>query len=157
MSSINLFSLAKTINASLFLIISLLHIYWAVKGLFQPNQSFLSLVIPEIDKELAFKPGIGTTLLVALALLVASFISIWAIQPIYKGTSPFFVSERWCIYGNLTIAIVFGVRAMGDFKYVGFFKKIRHTQFAYYDTRLYSPLCLLIAILAFYIYLQIRY
>lgn len=157
MFSFDTFFLAKATNTSLFLILSVLHIYWAVRSLFKPDQSFLLTVIPETDKKLAFKPGIGATLLVALALLVAAFISIWGIRPMYKGASPGFVSSWWCIYGNLVIAIVLGIRAIGDFRYVGFFKKIRNTRFAYFDTHLFSPLCLFLAILAFYIYLQIRY
>jgi hypothetical protein len=34
------------------------------------------------------------------------------------------------------------VRAIGDFNYVGFFKRRRGTRFAHLDTRLYSPLAL---------------
>ena len=60
------------------------------------------------------------------------------------------------IYGNLAIGIVMLVRAVGDFKYVGFFKKIEGTIFAQNDTRYYSPLCLLISLNAFYIYFNIR-
>jgi hypothetical protein len=32
---------------------------------------------------------------------------------------------------------------------MGFFKQIHDTGFAYWDTRLFSPLCLLISVLAF--------
>lgn len=40
------------------------------------------------------------------------------------------------------IAIIFLLRAMGDFNYVGFFKKVRETDFAINDSKYYSPLCL---------------
>ncbi|NRF91294.1 DUF3995 domain-containing protein [Paenibacillus frigoriresistens] len=31
---------------------------------------------------------------------------------------------------------------MGDFKYVGLFKRVKQTRFATYDTFLFTPLCL---------------
>ena len=31
--------------------------------------------------------------------------------------------------------------AVGDFTYVGWFKRVRHTSFGKMDTRLYTPLC----------------
>jgi hypothetical protein len=54
--------------------------------------------------------------------------------------------------GNLAIAIIFLIRAIGDFRYVGFLKKIKNTKFAKKDTKYYSPLCSLISVLAFIIY-----
>ena len=38
------------------------------------------------------------------------------------------------------------VRAIGDFKYVGFFKQRRGTRFALLDTRFYSPLALALGV-----------
>jgi hypothetical protein len=37
-------------------------------------------------------------------------------------------------------------RAVGDFRLVGFFKTVRGSTFARMDTRLYSPLCVLLGI-----------
>ena len=47
----------------------------------------------------------------------------------------------------LSYALALGLvaRAVGEFKYVGFFKKVRGTRFARMDTILYSPLCLLLS------------
>jgi hypothetical protein len=50
-------------------------------------------------------------------------------------------------YGIWAIIVIFLVRAIGDFRYVGFFKKYRNTKFGKNDTKYYSPLCLLIGIL----------
>jgi hypothetical protein len=36
-------------------------------------------------------------------------------------------------------------RAVGDFRYVGFFKRVRDSRFATLDTRVYSPLCFVLA------------
>jgi hypothetical protein len=40
------------------------------------------------------------------------------------------------------------LRAVGDWKYVGFFRRASESAFAYWDLRLYSPLCLFIAVAA---------
>jgi hypothetical protein len=36
------------------------------------------------------------------------------------------------------------LRAVGEFRYVGLFKRVRGTKFAVLDTFVYSPLCLLL-------------
>jgi hypothetical protein len=46
------------------------------------------------------------------------------------------------------LSFVFLLRAVGNLRIFGFFKTVMDTPFARWDTRLYSPLCLLIAILA---------
>ncbi|MBN3819698.1 DUF3995 domain-containing protein, partial [Paraburkholderia sp. Se-20369] len=43
--------------------------------------------------------------------------------------------------GTVVLALIFAVRAVGDFRYVGFFKRIRGSRFARLDTLCYSPLC----------------
>lgn len=40
------------------------------------------------------------------------------------------------------LAAVFLIRAIGDFKLIGFFKRIRDSRFSRWDTFAYSPLCL---------------
>jgi len=45
------------------------------------------------------------------------------------------------------LAALFLIRAVGEFRYVGFFKSVRDTRFATWDSWLFSPLCLLIAVL----------
>jgi hypothetical protein len=44
------------------------------------------------------------------------------------------------------LSLVFLVRAIGDFRFIGFFRRPSESAFAYWDMRLYSPLCLFIAI-----------
>lgn len=44
------------------------------------------------------------------------------------------------------VPIIFLARSIGDFKYIGFFKKIKSTKFAKLDTRYFSPLCLIISL-----------
>jgi len=44
------------------------------------------------------------------------------------------------------LASVFLARAIGDFRFVGFFKRVHGSRFAHWDTALYSPLCLVIGL-----------
>ena len=45
------------------------------------------------------------------------------------------------------LALLFFARAIGDFRYVGVFKSVTGTLFARRDTFLYSPLCLVLALI----------
>lgn len=102
-----------------------IHIYWAAGGALGKGAA-----VPTRDGQAVLHPTPFTTIVVAIGLfamaaLVAAKIG-WAI---------------WIVSG------VFLLRAVGDFRYVGFFKRIRDSRFARLDTRLYSPLCLLLATL----------
>ncbi len=46
------------------------------------------------------------------------------------------------------LGLVFLLRAVGNLRTFGFFKIVKGTPFADWDTWLYSPLCLLLALLA---------
>jgi Protein of unknown function (DUF3995) len=62
-------------------------------------------------------------------------------------TTIFSAIDFWVFrYGNFFIAFVFLARAIGDFKYAGFFKKVKGTPFAKNDSRFYSPLCLFLSV-----------
>lgn len=47
------------------------------------------------------------------------------------------------------IPLIFVLRSIGDFKYFGFFKKVKATAFGKLDSTLIIPLCLLLAVLGF--------
>lgn len=120
--------------SALFLLLGSLHVYWAFGG-----KMGLASAIPEISGEAAFRPGPGMTLAVALVLFGFGVLALllWQVAE----------APLWLRLGGWLAAGVFALRAIGDFRYVGFFKKVRHTDFGYMDSRLYSPLCLLIACL----------
>ncbi len=46
------------------------------------------------------------------------------------------------------MAAVFTLRAVGERRYVGFFKRVKDTPFAVWDSRLFSPLCIALSLLA---------
>lgn len=50
-------------------------------------------------------------------------------------------------YLGWIIPAIFLLRAIGDFKYIGFFKKISKTDFGKRDTKFFSPLCLIMGLI----------
>ncbi|MET7016664.1 DUF3995 domain-containing protein [Bacillus mycoides] len=114
--------------------ISFLHIYWAFGGRWG---SAAVIPVKEGEHKPAFTPRIWGTLFVAILILLASVIIV-----VQLGYLQGFEANSLSKIGSIVCALVFIVRAIGDFKFVGFFKKIKHSQFARYDTRFYSPLCL---------------
>ena len=56
------------------------------------------------------------------------------------------VPPRLLSWLSLALALGLLARAIGEFKYVGFFKRVRGSRFARLDTLIYSPLCLSLAI-----------
>ena len=115
-------------------LISLLHIYWAFGGRWG---SAVAIPVKEGEQKPAFTPRKGGTLIVAILILLASVIIV-----VQAGYLQEFQVNSLSKIGSIVCAFVFIVRAIGDFKYVGFLKKIKHSQFARYDTWFYSPLCL---------------
>ena len=101
------------------------------------------MTVPSAGGQRAINPGPIATILVAAALLIA-ILTILGQLGIWKAKLP-----RWMFFwGTCGIALVFLLRAVGDFRWFGFFKQASGSGFAYWDTWLYSPLCVLISILA---------
>jgi hypothetical protein len=113
-----------------------LHVYWALGG-----QRGRMAAIPEFDGKPLFRPGRGGTLVVAFLLAVAGALVLGR-----AGVGPHVVPPTVGIWGAWGVAIAFLGRAVGDFNYVGFFKRRRTTAFARLDTRLYSPLALALGV-----------
>ncbi|MCQ6562861.1 DUF3995 domain-containing protein [Paenibacillus mendelii] len=120
-------------SLSLLGLISILHVYWAYGGRWGSTA-----VIPSKagDNKPAFVPGKSGTLLVAILLLFVCFILM-----VLGGFIPYLKTTNIIRAGCIGCAVVFILRAIGDFNLVGFFKKVKHTVFAKNDTWLYSPLC----------------
>jgi glucan phosphoethanolaminetransferase (alkaline phosphatase superfamily) len=122
----------------IFLILSALHFYW----LFGGQWGFSSAIPTSSNGNSVLNPSKIDILVVALGLLLLSLFYLT------QSKFSFFKPARWMtlILGWL-IPVIFFVRAIGDFQYVGFFKGIVDTEFARLDTAFYSPLCLVIALL----------
>lgn len=125
---------------SIFSLLSSIHFYWAFGG-----KRWNDAVIPTKENNAQAKmPGIITTLIVALGLLVFGLVVLMHLIDFKRSL----LTELVQLYGLWLIASIFILRAIGEFNYIGFFKKIDQTKFGKNDTRYYSPLCLIIGILA---------
>lgn len=122
--------------AALLSALSLLHVYWALGG-----QAGQSGVVPTVEGRPLFRPSPAATVAVAVALLTAALL----VYGCGAGWSPAWLYRL----GTGSVGVAFLLRAVGEFRYVGFFKRHRDTRFGLRDTWLYSPLCLAMALLAF--------
>lgn len=133
-------SLVAPAVATVFVLIGLLHLYWAAGGRLN-----LFAAIPEVDvpasdgtisRQQAFTPSPLVTTVVAGAIL-----AIAAAVAAHQGWLSSPVPHAWLSAVLIAIACVMFARAVGDFRLVGFFKRVRGSRFASLDTRVYSPLC----------------
>lgn len=123
-------------NVLIFVLLSALHIYWAFGGKWA-----LATSIPiSANNKPLFKPSIFSTLLVACGLLIFSIITFSRLN------ISAFVINQYTNYATLFIAVIFLIRAIGDFKYIGLFKKVNGTPFATNDNKIYIPLCLFLSL-----------
>jgi hypothetical protein len=128
--------------AVIFAVLGLFHCYWAAGGKLGGGAA-----IPTAPGgERLLNPSPFATVLVALALFAAMLVVLGRL----KVWGAFLPSQIF-YSGTLVIALLFLLRAIGDFHYVGFFKSVSGTNFARWDTILFSPLCLFIAVAAFLI------
>lgn len=124
-------------SAMILIFASLFHFYWGFGGTVG-----IAVAVPQqASGERLFNPDAGGAHSVAFALLVA-VLFILAFGGLVALPLPFFFIRGVILF----LALVFTVRALGWFKYAGFFKEVRHTAFAIYDTRLYCPLCLFLGV-----------
>lgn len=125
------------INALIFTIISGFHFYWAMGG-----KVGFDVVLPSnTEGSKSLNPS---KLITCVAACV--FLSVAIFYLIKAHLIPIKLNGLIQLFGLYPLAIVLIIRAIGDFKYVGFFKKIKNTPFARYDTQYYSPLCLFLAL-----------
>lgn len=115
---------------------AVVHMYWALGG-----SIGVGLAIPETAKGALFRPSPVVTLLVSLALVLAADLML-ARLGLATARIPAWGMHLAC--GALALAFL--GRAVGDFRYVGFFKRVRGSRFARLDTALYSPLSLFLAV-----------
>jgi len=129
--------IAGATAAVILALLGLIHVYWAAGGAIGKGAA-----IPTRDGNPMLHPTPLTTSLVAIALLaLAALIAIKIGWIAAHGIEGSVRAGLWIGAG------LFLLRAVGDFRYVGFFKRVRATRFARLDTLIYSPLCLLLAAL----------
>lgn len=133
----NIFPLTNTL---ILLAISGIHFFWAFGGRWGADAALPT----SKDGKRMLSPDIFATLIVAFGILAMALLHLEKVQTLNLPI-PTWINA----YGLKIIAGIFLLRAIGDFRYVGFFKKIKNTKFADLDTKYYSPLCLLLSINAF--------
>lgn len=118
------------LGAFIIFCIAVLHAYWGFGGKF-----LIDKAVPVTDDGMPlFVPSKPATFAVVAVLFVLS----WAM--VSGGVVANTVSTIF--------AVIFFVRFIGEFNYVGVFKKHKNTPFARMDTLLYSPLCLFLSLCA---------
>ena len=124
------------LTASVFAALALLHLYWAAGGGWGHGAAGPTAA----GGARSFNPTRAGTLAVAAALLLAALVVLGRLG-VRAAPLPGWVF----VWGSWLIALAFLARAVGEFRYVGLFKRVRGTDFANWDTWLFTPLCLFIA------------
>jgi|SRR5262249_18894718 len=119
-----------------FVVIALWHFVMALRPV-----SWVSVAVPSRDGRPLFIPSRKATAAVGVVLLLFAGLVASTAGILSVGLPSTALS--WLSY-----ALALGLlgRAIGEFRYVGFFKRVRGSEFARLDTVLYSPLCLLLAV-----------
>jgi hypothetical protein len=122
--------------SAIFAFLASVHVYWAFGGRFAK-----AAAIPELRGTPSFVPGRMATLLVAGGLFACA-----ALIGAAGGFIDVPVQTIVIRWGCFLLAALLLLRAIGDFRLVGFFKTVRGSRFAWLDSALYSPLCLGLAL-----------
>ena len=131
-------AIVALVLASVFAAISALHVYWAARGTTGSNGS--GAIPMKRDGTPLFQPSRASTLAVAVALAAAAVVVLGRSGVIaLDGMSWIFRAGAW------TLGAVLALRAVGDFRYVGLFKREHDSRFARLDTRWFTPLCAALA------------
>ncbi|MEK6492642.1 DUF3995 domain-containing protein [Myroides odoratimimus] len=125
----------KIVNALVFSFLAGIHIYWTLGGKWG-----LIGVLPTRDGERKLNPSPIGTLVVASGLAAFAGISLGDVS-----------AYKW-VY--LVMGILFGLRAIGDFNYVGVFKKVKNSVFARKDTTIFIPLCFYLSLSNIFLYMS---
>jgi uncharacterized protein DUF3995 len=132
-------TLLALVGAAILGALGALHIAWAVG-----RRPYSQAVIPtRPDGTPLFSPSPGVTLGVAGLLFAAAFLVLER-----AGLGPGLLPPPWRQLGAIGVATVLLLRGIGDFRYVGLFKRVRGSPFARLDTTFYTPLALALAAVA---------
>ena len=117
--------------ASVLCFLSIVHLYWTVRG------AGIGAAVPtQTNGTPVFRPGRASAFLVAAALLLAAAIVLARAGVISVGFPGAVIH-----IGIWGVAVAFVARTVGEFRYVGLFKRVRGTPFARWDSMLFTPLC----------------
>ena len=117
--------------SAIFVVLSALHVFWAAGG-----RAGGAAAIPRQGGEALFTPSPLATLAVAVALAAAAA-TVAAASGWFGARGPTRVGRVL----TAVLAVIFLARAVGDFRYVGFFKRVENED--YFDrTTKFTPFSL---------------
>ena len=126
-----------------FFLLAAIHFHWVFGGSF----GFAASLPTKATGERVLNPKKFDSAVVAIAL------TIFGLFYLVKGNLININLPTWVFtYFTWIIPAIFLLRAMGDFKYIGFFKRVKTTDFARLDNIFFSPLCLIIGVLGILIH-----
>ncbi len=129
-----------TVNSVVFFLLGALHFYWAVGGKWATDE-----VVPtKPTGEKLFSTSALSCVIVGSGLWLFAFVHVVNARLIFVNTTLPVIH-----YATLAMGIVFLVRFVGDFKWVGILKKVKDTSFGKNDTLYYAPLCLFLSLSSF--------
>lgn len=123
--------------STVFFTLSGIHVYWGLGGKWALADAYPT---KEDGTALAKLPGVMATFIVATGLFIFGIFYLIN-ENLLSLALPAYLSD----YGYWMIASIFFLRAVGDFQYVGLFKKIKTTSFGKKDTSVYTPLCIFLS------------
>ena len=128
----------------IFIALAIIHFNWVFGGAF----GFDASLPTNANGKRVLNPSKTDSAIVGLGL------TVFACFYIYKLGFINYQLPNWIlIFGSWIIPAIFLLRAIGDFKYIGFSKRIHGTKFSKLDTTFFSPLCLIISVIGIVIQL----
>ncbi|MFC4098951.1 DUF3995 domain-containing protein [Paenibacillus xanthanilyticus] len=135
-----MFNLLAWIVGLILMLLSGIHLYWLAggkKGIAAAVPSTGSSTGSGMGSRPLFLPTMAATGAVAIALAAAG----WFVFALGGVANRSVIPDFLFPVGGWTLSAVFMLRAVGDLRWVGFFKKHKGTVFARWDSALYAPLC----------------
>lgn len=123
-----------------FTLLAAWHFYMAIR----PARGETAAV-PSVGGKPLFIPSTTSTIAVGVVLLL--FAGLVAATAGFLAVGIPTTALAWMSY---LLATGLLLRAVGEFRYVGFFKRVKGSRFATMDTWFYSPLCLALAAAVWY-------
>jgi len=125
----------------IFIFLSLLHGYWALGGKWGIEKT-----IPQRFQSNFFNPDNQGKVIISTIVVAAGLMVLAIMVAGYVGRVNLPVSTSVLRVGLTIASVIFLIRSIGNFNDIGFSKKNKSGDFGYWDTTLYSPLCLFFSI-----------
>jgi hypothetical protein len=128
-------------NTSALLAITGIHFFWLIGG-----KIGLKYAFPHNSKhrKKIYRPKTIVLFIITGVLALMTFLCLAQTDSFNNILNPEII-----IWGNRVTGIIFLFRAIGNFKYLGFTKTFKDTEFAQLDTYIYCPVSLAISLCAF--------